>query len=140
MFPIWKNLPIELYYRITDYLNPALRRDLGLKPKKITNLPYLDIPTKSYKNIYDQSVKRLLSIEIDSHRVFSYTVYAGYNNFIHLSGNKYIFTNTSSDSIYFYIMIKDINNSSICMALYHELYNEQLVLDNVKIIPFLIEN
>ena len=137
MTRIWRRLPVELYYRITDYLNPALRRDLGLFPKKIDmsffNLN-LDIPIKSYKNIYITNKKKLITIEIDSQRLFTFTIFHGYNDYTKMNDNYHIFNNTLLYPVYSYSVINHIDKPYISIGIYHEFY-EHLILNNVKIRP-----
>ena len=43
MEPIWQTLPNDLVEHICSFLDPATRRDVGYKPRKLKSLPQLDL-------------------------------------------------------------------------------------------------
>lgn len=47
MEPIWQTLPKDLVEHICNLLDPATRRDVGFKPRKLNSLPQLDLHLNS---------------------------------------------------------------------------------------------
>lgn len=43
MDPIWTQLPNDLFVHVCKHLDSATRRDLGMKPRRLTELPRLDL-------------------------------------------------------------------------------------------------
>ena len=40
---IWRRLPDDLVHRVADFLDPATRRDIGLGPRRLVDVPDLDL-------------------------------------------------------------------------------------------------
>jgi len=52
MDPIWTQLPSELYVHIIRFIPDAVvRRDLGLKPRKMEHIPKINFPRRMFKDI-----------------------------------------------------------------------------------------
>jgi len=49
---IWTQLPSELYVHIIRFIPDAVvRRDLGLKPRKMEHIPKINFPRRNFKDI-----------------------------------------------------------------------------------------
>ena len=49
---IWSNIPTELYVHVIKFIpDPVIRRDLGLKPRKMLSIPNIDFPRVYYKDV-----------------------------------------------------------------------------------------
>ena len=57
MEPIWKNLPRDILPLIFRHLNAAIRRDLGCRPRRLENLPSLNLHHDAL--FYDQTYTAL---------------------------------------------------------------------------------
>jgi hypothetical protein len=52
MDTIWTQLPRELVLEICKYLDSATRRDIGIKPRRLTELPRLNLHVHSGDSVF----------------------------------------------------------------------------------------
>ena len=63
MDPIWTQLPNELTEEVCKHLDSATRRDLGMKPRRLTELPDLRLRVPQYEG--DMSTVRFVHGGVD---------------------------------------------------------------------------
>ena len=52
MDPIWTQLPNDLFVHVFKHLDSATRRDLGMKPRRLTELPRLDLHLHNGEGVF----------------------------------------------------------------------------------------
>jgi hypothetical protein len=137
----WKKLPNELFCIIANYLNPAIRRDLGFKPRKIINLPFINFPKKSYATWFFKDSQKLIEISFDDRRLFTMSVILGINCFNKIADDHYEFSYSDNvpskfqkiNELYVYTILKtaDLKERSIYYEHYDNVmynrYNAKLI-------------
>lgn len=63
MDPIWTQLPNDLCAQVFEHLDSATRRDLGMKPRRLTELPRLNLRVPLYEG--DMSSVRFVCDGVD---------------------------------------------------------------------------
>lgn len=64
MDPIWTLLPRDLVLEVLKYLDSATRRDLGLKPRRFTELHRLNLRVPRYED--DMSTVQFVCDDVDT--------------------------------------------------------------------------